>query len=82
VRVEVKDAAAGQLVDAGAVSLGLTMTMPGMNMQAQAVLQKGEQAGVYSGTMRPGMGGEWIGRVGYDGPKGKEEKAVTVSIKQ
>jgi len=56
VRVEVKDAAAGRLVDAGAVSLGLTMTMPGMNMQAQAVLQKGEQAGVYSATMRPGNG--------------------------
>ena len=81
-RIEVKDAATGKMVDAGAVSFNLTMTMPGMNMQAQAVLQKGEQPGVYTGTIRPGMQGEWIGRLGYEGAKGKEEKAVTVNIKQ
>ncbi len=57
------------------------MNMPGMNMQSAGVLKQ-VGPGVYSGAVQPGMGGEWIGRLGYDGPKGKEEKAVTVNIKQ
>ncbi len=80
IRIEVKDAS-GKPVDVGAVSLRLNMNMPGMNMQSAGVLKQ-EGPGVYSGTIQPGMGGEWIGRLAYDGPKGKEEKAVTVNIKQ
>ncbi|MDQ6631008.1 MAG: FixH family protein, partial [Verrucomicrobiota bacterium] len=81
VRIEVKDAATGKPVDVGNVTLQMNMEMPGMQMQTDGVLQKSEQPGIYSGTIRPGMGGDWIARLGYDGPKGKEQKAVTLNVK-
>ncbi|MDA1272682.1 MAG: FixH family protein [Verrucomicrobia bacterium] len=82
VRVEVKDPATSQLVDAGTVTLRLNMDMPGMQMQADGVLHKGESPGIYTGTIRVGMAGEWIGRIGYEGPEGMEQKAITIEVKQ
>jgi len=80
VRVEVKDPATGQLADVGTVTLRLNMDMPGMQMQADGVLPRGDQAGVYVGSIRIGMAGEWIGRIGYDGAQGAEETAVTIEV--
>jgi hypothetical protein len=82
VRIEVKDPATGQLVDVGTVTLRLNMEMPGMQMQADGVLQKGEPPGVYTGTIKIGMAGEWIGRIGYEKPDGSEQKAITIEVKQ
>jgi len=82
VRIEAKEASTGQLVDVGTVTLRLNMDMPGMQMQADGVLQKGESPGVYSGTIKIGMAGEWIGRIGYEGPDGSEQKAITIEVKQ
>ena len=81
VRIEVRDATTGKSVDIGAISLRLNMDMPGMQMQADAVLNRSDQSGVYTGVIRPGMGGEWIARLGYDGPKGRKQKAVTLEVK-
>ena len=82
VRIEVKDAATGKLVDVGEVTLRLNMEMPGMQMQADGVLQKTDQPGVYRGSIRPTRGGDWIARLSYDGGKGKEQKAVTLNVRQ
>jgi len=81
-RIEVKDTATGRLVDVGTVDLRLNMDMPGMQMQADAVLNKSGQAGIYTGTIRPGMGGEWIAHLSYHGPKGGEQKALRLEVKR
>ena len=60
VRIEAKEASTGQLADVGTVTLRLNMEMPGMQMQADGVLQKGESPGVYSGTIKIGMAGSGL----------------------
>ncbi len=80
VRIEARDAA-GKLTDAGDVTLSLNMDMPGMQMQADGVLTKSAEPGIYTGTIRTGMGGDWNGSLGYDGPDGRERKAVTFNVK-
>ncbi len=81
IHIGVVDAGTGQPVDVGAVILQLNMEMPGMTMQANAVLHKGDRPGDYTGVIRPGMGGDWIAHLGYDGPHGKEQKAATITVR-
>ena len=79
IRIEVRDVS-GRPVDVGQVSLRMHMDMPGMPMQADAVLQKSDKPGVYTGTINPGMGGDWTAHIMYDGPKGRDGKTTTITV--
>ncbi len=82
IRIEVFDAATGKPADVGSVTLRLHMDMPGMPMEADAVLQRDPgHPGVYVGTVNPGMGGAWTARLEYSGPAGRAGKTTTLTVK-
>jgi len=82
IRVEIVDLSAGVPVAVESVSLDLEMRMPGMEMQNSAVLSPVDgQPGVYSGTIRPSMGGEWIGRIKIERNGTAEEQTFTTQVK-
>ena len=58
------------------------MDMPGMQMQADGILRRGERPGIYTGTIKVGMAGQWIGRIGYEGSQGSEQKTIAIEVKQ
>jgi YtkA-like len=80
IRIEVTDAATGKPVDVGAVWFTLTMQMPGMNMQAAAQLEKGQQSGVFNGFITPGDQGEWTANVGYQNRQSKNSVSFSINI--
>jgi Cu(I)/Ag(I) efflux system membrane protein CusA/SilA len=79
IRIEVTDAT-GKPVDAGSVWLELRMDMPGMAMQATAQLEKGQNPGVFNGTIRPTGQGEWHASIGYKNKRGKNSANFTTSV--
>ncbi len=80
--VEIRVTRGGAPMDVGNVSLELRMDMPGMPMRANAPLAKTAQPGVYSGSMKIDMQGEYTGQAGYSGPKGEAQKTFTVRVAQ
>ncbi|MEO7166423.1 MAG: CusA/CzcA family heavy metal efflux RND transporter [Chthoniobacterales bacterium] len=80
--VEIKVTRDGAPIDVGNVSFELRMDMPGMPMRANAPLEKTAKLGVYSGTMKIDMQGEYTGQAGYTGPKGEAQKTFTVRVAQ
>ena len=72
---------AGKPVDVGAV--GLTFHMPQMGtMQAMnnpATFTTTGTPGVYRGTAKIEMAGEWQARITYDGPKGRGQATFPVT---
>jgi uncharacterized protein (DUF302 family) len=79
IRIEVTDAT-GKPVDAGSVWLELRMDMPGMAMQATAQLEKGQNPGVFNGTIRPTGQGEWHASIGYENKRGKNSANFTTGV--
>jgi hypothetical protein len=69
--IEFRSAATNELVDAGAVKLGGTMTMPGMVMASPIVIAPTGQAGVYVADADFGMAGSWRMTLEWDGPAGR-----------
>ena len=80
--VEIRVTRDGAPIDVGNVSFELRMDMPGMPMRANAPLEKTAKPGVYSGTMKIDMQGEYTGQAGYTGPKGEAQKTFTVRVAQ
>jgi hypothetical protein len=68
--VEVTDAM-GKPVDVGSVWLELRLDMPGMPMQATALLERGQSSGAFDGSVPPTGQGERHATVGYENPKSK-----------
>lgn len=64
-----------------ATEIGFHETMPSMPMRAGATLRKGAP-GVFSGSARPSMGGEWIGTVTAPGKSGQANETLKFEIKQ
>jgi hypothetical protein len=82
IRIEIRDAATGEPVEAEMVSLALRMDMPGMPMAADAVLQKTGEPGVWTGMVRPSMAGEWVAAVRIRGPRGEATTSATVNVRE
>jgi hypothetical protein len=69
--IEFRQAGTGILVDVGDVTGSATMTMPGMVMPGNLVLQRGSEGGRYRATAEFGMAGAWQMRIDWNGPVGK-----------
>jgi Cu(I)/Ag(I) efflux system membrane protein CusA/SilA len=78
--IEFRDASGG-LVDAGEVKLDLDMNMTGMVMHSGATIKRTATPGRYRAEVQPGMGGEWIAKLSFDGPQGHGETTFTVNVK-
>src|SRR5262245_12399796 len=70
--IEFRDAN-GELVEVGKVRFALDMNMPGMGMHEAATVRPAGTPGQYRASIKPGMAGEWTGKLEYDGPRGKGE---------
>lgn len=64
------------------VSFELAMDMPGMPMRASAPLQKTAQPGVYRGSLKLDMQGEYNGQASVIGSAGEARKNFTVRVAQ
>jgi Cu(I)/Ag(I) efflux system membrane protein CusA/SilA len=69
--IEFRQAGTDALVDVGAVTGSATMTMPGMVMPGNLVVQRGSVSGRYSATAEFGMAGAWQMRIDWNGPAGR-----------
>jgi hemolysin activation/secretion protein len=67
-------------VDVGSVWFELRMDMPGMARQAAAQLEKGQNPGVFNGSIRPTGQGEWHASVGYENRQGKNSASFALTI--
>jgi Cu(I)/Ag(I) efflux system membrane protein CusA/SilA len=70
-RIEFRQAGSATLVDAGAVTGSATMTMPGMVMPGNLVVQPAGVKGRYTATAEFGMAGGWQMRLDWNGPAGR-----------
>ena len=59
-----------QLVDVGEVKLEANMNMPGMQLHQGATVQRTKIQGQYSARIKPGMAGDWMAKLSFDGPRG------------
>lgn len=80
IRLEVRDVATGQPATVNSVSFSLRMDMPGMQMGAQAMLQKTGEPGVFIGAIKPGMAGQWTAAITVAGPGGEKSETKTIDI--
>jgi len=80
VLIEFSDAS-GKLVDVGNVKFELNMNMPGMQMNEGATIQSTGGPGRYRAKIKVGMTGDWTGKISYDGPRGRGQTTITLSVK-
>ncbi|MEP6822517.1 MAG: efflux RND transporter permease subunit, partial [Chthoniobacterales bacterium] len=80
--VEIRVTRAGTPAAVEKVSFELAMDMPGMPMRANAPLQKTAQPGVYRGSIKIAMQGEYNGRASVIGPAGEARNNFTVRVAQ
>ena len=80
IKIEVKQSSTGELVVVDSVALAVRMDMPGMQMKADAVLTPANQPGVFSGTIKPGIAGEWTAGITVVGEQGREAASLTVEV--
>lgn len=71
----------GQLVDVGDVKFDLDMNMPGMVMHSSASIKFSQKPGQYLAKIKPDMGGDWIAKLHFSGPKGSGDASFSVNIK-
>ena len=71
----------GQLADVGAVKFALDMSMPGMVRHEAATVKPTDTPGRYRASVKPGMVGDWMVKLDYDGSHGKGEITFSVSVK-
>ena len=72
--------AAGELADVGEVKFELDMNMPGMVMHSASEIQR-TGPGQYRATLKPGMGGDWMAKLVFDGPAAKGQTSFAVNVK-
>ena len=77
--IEFRDSS-NQLVDVGSVKLDLDMNMPGLVMHQSAQLKRSGAVGWYRAAVKPGMSGDWTARVQFDGPRGKGEIRLPITV--
>ena len=82
IKVEVRQTTSGQLVPVDSVALSVRMDMPGMQMKADALLTPSEMPGVFTGTIKPGMAGEWTAGITVSGEEGPASNSMTVEVEQ
>ncbi|MET0253643.1 MAG: efflux RND transporter permease subunit, partial [Terrimicrobiaceae bacterium] len=73
--------AGGELIDAGEVKLNLGMNMTGMVMQSAATVKRPNTPGRYRVEITPGMGGDWLAHLTFDGPQGHSETSFILNVK-
>ena len=77
-----RSAANNQPVDVGTVTLGSSMTMPGMApMLASIELQPAGETGQYAVTGDFGMSGAWRFEVRWDGPAGQGSTSFSSNVR-
>jgi hypothetical protein len=81
VLIEFRDAGTGAPVDVGTVKLDLDMNMPGMVMHSGSTISAGPGVGRYRARIKPGMAGDWIAQLRYEGPHGSGDISLTVNLK-
>src|SRR5665213_2385740 len=79
--IEFRDAASGELVDAGTVKFDLDMNMPGMVMHSGATIEPTGTPGRYRAKVKPDMAGDWKATLRYDGPRGNGNVSFPVNVK-
>ncbi len=72
--------AAGELAEVGEVKFELDMNMPGMVMHSVSEIQR-TGTGQYRARLKPGMGGDWVAKLSFDGPAGKGQTSFAVNVK-
>ncbi len=77
--IEFRDTA-GQLVDVGSVQFDIDMNMPGMVMHNSAQVKATGTPGQYRATLKPDMAGDWTVKLRFDGPRGKGETSIPITV--
>jgi hypothetical protein len=80
--VEIRVTRGGAPAEVEKVSFELGMDLPGMPMRANGPLQKTAQPGVYRGSIKLDMQGEYNGQTSVIGPAGEARKNFTVRVAQ
>lgn len=80
--IEFHDQESGELVNVGSVKFDLDMNMPGMVMHNAAEVESTETSGQYRARIDPDMGGDWMGTLRYEGPRGEGSVSFSVNVKQ
>jgi len=80
--VAFRSAGSNQPVDAGKVTIGASMTMPGMApMVAEMELKKSGTPGAYAATGDFRMSGGWHFEVRWDGPAGQGSSSFVTNVR-
>jgi hypothetical protein len=69
------------LADVGEVTLELDMKMPDMVMHSIGKVMRTATPGQYRTTLDPQMAGEWMGKIGFSGPRGIVETNFPAVVK-
>jgi hypothetical protein len=56
------------------------MNMPGMVMHNSAEVKSTGTPGQYRATLKPDMRGDWMAKLRFDGPRGKQETTFPLSV--
>ena len=70
-----------QLVDVGEVKMEANMNMPGMQMHEGATVQRTGIPGQYRAKIKPGMAGEWMAKLSFNGPRGSGQTSFNLNVK-
>src|SRR5216684_46292 len=81
VLIEFRDAN-DQLVDVGDVKMDANMNMPGMQMHEGATIQRSGTPGQYRAKIKPGMAGDWMAKLSFNGPHGSGQTSFNLNVKQ
>jgi len=71
----------GNLVDVGKVTFELQMHMPDMVMHSIGKVMRTATPGQYRTTLDPQMAGEWVGKIGFAGPRENAETNFAAEVK-
>jgi hypothetical protein len=69
------------LTDVGEATFELEMRMPDMVMHAIGKVYRTATPGQYRTTVEPQMAGEWLGTIGFKGPRGTAQTNFAASVK-
>jgi uncharacterized membrane protein YdfJ with MMPL/SSD domain len=71
-----------QLVDVGDVKMEANMNMPSMQMHEGATIQRSGTPGQYRAKIKPGMAGDWMAKLSFNGPHGRGQTSFNLNVKQ
>ena len=71
----------GHLADVGEATLELDMKMPDMVMHSIGKVMRTATPGQYRTTVDPQMAGDWVGKIGFAGPRGTAETNFFAKVK-